>query len=427
MNHFHDMTNKKVLIVCDMFPPAFGPRMGYLCKYMRQASWNPVVVTEWIDDQIFAFLTDGIETHYVHYFPNAHRGKLIRRLEWLAVFTADLLFQYKSKKMARVARERLREGGFIGVLSSTYRTFPLPVALMMAREFHLPLIADHRDIIEQYASDEFISRPFHTLPFIDRWITRIYRSHLLKSRNKALRQANHVTTVSPWHVEQLAKINSNVSLIYNGYDPEIFYPKIEKTERFNMTYTGRLLSLAIRDPRPLFEATDRLWNERKITPDKFRIIWYVDQASREILQEEAGRFDIARFMDYRDYVPADQVPQVLWQSSISIQLANKADENGPKGIMTTKLFEALATERPLLCVRSDESYLERTIQETRSGVAARDANTAYRFILEQYQYWQEHGYTRIEPDREAIKRFSRKSQAEQFMNLFNQLNQYHHG
>ena len=141
--------------------------------------------------------------------------------------------------MARVARERLRKGGFIGVLSSTYRTFPLPVALMMAREFHLPLIADHRDIIEQYASDEFISRPFHTLPFIDRWITRIYRSHLLKSRNKALRQANHVTTVSPWHVEQLAKINSNVSLIYNGYDPEIFYPKIEKTERFNMTYTGR--------------------------------------------------------------------------------------------------------------------------------------------------------------------------------------------
>ena len=45
MNHFHDMTNKKVLIVCDMFPPAFGPRMGYLCKYMRQAGWNPVVVT----------------------------------------------------------------------------------------------------------------------------------------------------------------------------------------------------------------------------------------------------------------------------------------------------------------------------------------------------------------------------------------------
>ena len=88
MNHFHDMTNKKVLIVCDMFPPAFGPRMGYLCKYMRQAGWNPVVVTEWIDDQTFAFLTDGIETHYVHYFPNAHRGKLIRRLEWLAVFTA---------------------------------------------------------------------------------------------------------------------------------------------------------------------------------------------------------------------------------------------------------------------------------------------------------------------------------------------------
>ena len=46
----------KILILCDMFPPAFGPRMGYLCKYMRRAGWEPVVVTEQIDDSTFSFL-----------------------------------------------------------------------------------------------------------------------------------------------------------------------------------------------------------------------------------------------------------------------------------------------------------------------------------------------------------------------------------
>lgn len=421
------MTEKKVLILCDMFPPAFGPRMGYLCKYMRQAGWRPVVVTEWIDDRTFAFLAEGVEAHYVHFFPNAGRGKLIRRLEWLAVFTADLLFGYKTRRMAGVARKLLREGGFIGVLSSTYRTFPLPAALKVAREYGLPIIADHRDIIEQYASDEFISRPFHTIPCIDRWITRTYRARLLSGRDKALRQVDHVTTVSPWHVEQLRRVNPNVSLIYNGYDPELFYPRVERTERFRMTYTGRVLSLATRDPRPLFEALGRLLKEGKIEPERFRVVWYVDRDSREILRETASGYAIDCLMEYHDYVPADKVPQVLWQSSISIQLANKADVNGPKGIMTTKLFEALATERPLLCVRSDESYLERTILETRSGVAARDAATAYRFILEQYEYWKKNGFTRVEPDREAVERFSRKKQAEQFMSLFTQLNQRQDG
>ena len=333
MNHFHDMTNKKVLIVCDMFPPAFGPRMGYLCKYMRQAGWNPVVVTEWIDDQTFAFLTDGIETHYVHYFPNAHRGKLIRRLEWLAVFTADLLFQYKSKKMARVARERLREGGFIGVLSSTYRTFPLPVALMMAREFHLPLIADHRDIIEQYASDEFISRPFHTLPFIDRWITRIYRSHLLKSRNKALRQANHVTTVSPWHVEQLAKINSNVSLIYNGYDPEIFYPKIEKTERFNMTYTGRLLSLA-----PI--------------PDDCSV-WL------SVIPDHCSRRSTV-------YGTSGKSPRINSVSSgTSTRHLGKSSKRRPAALISLTSWTIATTSRPIRCHKSSGKALSRSSWPTR--------------------------------------------------------------
>ncbi len=419
--------NRKVLIVCDMFPPAFAPRMGYLCKYLRKAGWQPVVVTEWIEDHTFAFLKGDVEAHYVRYFPDENRSRLIRQLAWLLVFVADLLGQYKSRKMAKVARSLLKSGGFMGVLSSAYRTFPLPVASRVAKEFGLPLVADHRDIIEQYASDEFISRPFHTCPCVDRWVVRNYRDYLLRQRNKALRQADWVTTVSPWHVEQLRKINPHVSLIYNGYDPEIFYPKIEKTTRFRMTYTGRVLSLATRDPRPLFEALARLDQEKRIAPETFRVVWYVDADSRLILEKLAEEYAVPVYMEYPGYVPADQVPQVLWQSSISIQLANKADEHGPKGIMSTKLFEALATERPLLCVRSDESYLERTIQETHSGVAARDAETVYRFILEQYAFWEKNGYTRVQPDRDAVTRFSRQKQAEQFMDIFTKLNQQHDG
>lgn len=58
----------KILILCDMFPPAFGPRMGYLCKYMRRAGWEPVVVTEQIDDSTFSFLKGETPVTYVNFF-----------------------------------------------------------------------------------------------------------------------------------------------------------------------------------------------------------------------------------------------------------------------------------------------------------------------------------------------------------------------
>ena len=58
----------KILILCDMFPPAFGPRMGYLCKYMKRAGWEPVVVTERIDDNTFSFLKGETSVTYVNFF-----------------------------------------------------------------------------------------------------------------------------------------------------------------------------------------------------------------------------------------------------------------------------------------------------------------------------------------------------------------------
>ncbi|MBQ4161891.1 MAG: hypothetical protein IJD84_03215, partial [Parabacteroides sp.] len=80
-----------------------------------------------------------------------------------------------------------------------------------------------------------------------------------------------------------------------------------------------------------------------------------------------------------------------------------------------------AVEKPLLCVRSDEAYLEAIIKETHSGIAARSEEDVYQFIIKHYHSWKEKGYTSIQIKKESIELFSRKRQAEQFMNLFTQL------
>ena len=56
---------KSVLILCDLFPPAFGPRMGYLCKYLAGEGWTPVVVTEQVPGDTFDFLREGVDVTYV--------------------------------------------------------------------------------------------------------------------------------------------------------------------------------------------------------------------------------------------------------------------------------------------------------------------------------------------------------------------------
>lgn len=399
-----------------MFPPAFGPRMGYLCKYMKQAGWEPVVITEYIEDKTFEFLSKDIEAEYVKFF-HAH-NPLIRNLEWLKVFILDILFDYKDKRIFAEAEKKIKNGSFDGILCSTYRTFPLPAAHMLAKKHNLPLIADHRDIIEQYAGNEFLSKKIKLFPWLDKQIISFLKDRLLRKRNNILPEADFITTVSPWHVEQLKKYNPNVELIYNGYDPELFFPAPRKTAKFIMSYTGRLLSMKIRDPKLLFEALEELHKQNEISPKDFKIEWFVDKESEQLIRNIIKNPELEAYMEFCGYVPASKIPEILNQSSIAIQLANKATDDGPKGIMTTKIFEALATERPLLCVRSDESFLEQTIKQTNSGVAARTKEEVVDFIRHYYNMWKEKGYTTVDVNRDRIESFSRKKQASQFMALF---------
>ncbi len=409
----------RLLIICDMFPPAFAPRMGYLCKYLTRMGWEISVVTEYIEDNTFEFLTGYADVNYVRYYKAS--GKIARRIEWIWVMLIDSFLGYKDLRITNACVPLLKSQTYRGILCSTYRTFPLTSAKRLARRFNLPFIADLRDIIEQYASNEYISHKYHTFPWLDAFITRQIRKQLLRKRNDALKVANCVTTISPWHVEVLKRYNSNVRLIYNGFDPELFYPLQIKTPRFVITYTGRLLSLAIRNPELLFMAIARLAREGSITPDTFRVAWYTDHDSRAIIRQEAERHGARPFMEYHDYVPASDIPLILNKSSILLSLTNKFDASGPKGFMTTKFFESLAVEKPVLCVRSDEAYLADAIKETHSGLAATQADEVYDFLRHHYREWQEKGYTTSPVNRDKLRNYSRKEQANQFARILEEI------
>ena len=103
-------------------------------------------------------------------------------------------------------------------------------------------------------------------------------------------------------------------------------------------------------------------------------------------------------------------------------LTNRAQGTGPKGVMTTKFFESLAVEKPILCVRSDESYLAEAIGETKAGLAATSVKEVCHFLKYYYKEWREKGYTSSPIDKNKLLRFSREEQAKQFIQIFEKIN-----
>lgn len=411
---------KKVLIICDLFPPAFGPRMGYLCKYIRQYGWEPTVLTEDVEDEhAFRFLKGYAPVHYVN-FNTAPRGQA-RKRKWLLNFIKDFLYGYKDRQMVKEAKNILSSEKFDLILCSSFRTFPLSAAESISRKHKIPLIVDLRDIIEQYSGTEYISKSLPSWGGMEKIIVNRFTQKSLKTRNRVLRKANIVTTVSPWHREILRRFNPQVELIYNGYDPELFYPEQKHTRHFVITYTGRLLSTAMRDPGLFFEALSRLIREKEIYPTDCRVDWYVDDASWKIITGEAEKHNLLSYMNHKGYVAATKIPEILNESSVILLLTNLSSGSGPKGVMTTKFFESLAVEKPILCVRSDESYLAEAIKETHAGLAATDAEEVYTFLKNQYIFWKENGYTVAKVNKDAVMHYSRPHQAQQFASLFNQI------
>jgi|GEM_PF-3094673 len=97
--------------------------MGYLCKYLADEGWTPVVVTEQVPGDTFDFLCEGVDVTYV---PASRMASL-----------TDVFFGRKTARLERAAERKLAERPCDVVLCSTYREFPLAAARRIARRQRL--------------------------------------------------------------------------------------------------------------------------------------------------------------------------------------------------------------------------------------------------------------------------------------------------
>ena len=329
-------------------------------------------------------------------------------IDWAVKTLWTLLTDWKERHFVREVRKHIVGKHFDALLCTTFSTFPLGAAAQIAGELGVPLIADIRDIDEQAPDSQYQAhRQWWARP-LRGW----YRRTSIRRRNKAISKAKQVITVSPWHVEFLRAINPQTTLVYNGYDSEAFYPTPVVSPTFDIVYTGRIYESVLQDPRCFFKGLSML-------PElpELRVVWYTNSEGQERIKAYAERHRIRCTMVYHDYVNPSQVPQILNKSSIVLVFSHPAGEHGPHGIMTTKFYEALGVEKPILCAPSDEECLEQVIHQTNAGIAARTPEEVAAFIQDKYHEWQAEGYTHQAVNRDQRKLFTRQQQAEEIETL----------
>lgn len=398
---------KNILIVTDCFPPNFAPRMGALSSNLKNMGINVTVISE-----------DNSEKHYnlPHLPKDIYRYNYqasLSKVKYYLKTAVNLFFDHKSIAFYRRFYHTIKYGKFDMVLCSTFNEFPLSLAYRISRKLNIPLVCDMRDLIEQFGDIQYSHTAFSSNAF-NRFFASLLRNKRIKRRNFVLSKASAITTVSPWHKEFLSKINGNVHLIYNGYSSDIFTAEQVKTDTFDIIYTGRVLDSNTEAPELLFKAVEEL------SLDNVRILWYTDIKSQETIKKAVSKYPkCSKITQVNDMVSIQSIPHLLNSSSMILVLSYNSSSNGPKGIMTTKFFEAVGVEKPVLCVPNDEGCLSNVINEVNAGLAANTVEDVKEFITEKYNEWQKNGFTRQNIRNKEY--FCRENQAKQFVEVFNSI------
>lgn len=374
-----------ILILADAFKrPSFTPRLRYLCDYLvRQGHSIQVFTEKW----------DSIEFDHdypIHEISFYHLGYI----SWAIKTLIGMLTNKKDRTFARRILWKTRKEKFDVVFCTTVSTFPLNAAKIVADKLQLKLVIDVRDLAEQIPEHHYKSWRQRIFLPIEKW----YSQQDIERRNNVLSVADAVTTISPWHVDFVRSINHNVHLIYNGFDPNVYYFEGIPTESFQINYIGRMYET--QDPGLLLKVF------RELNLPNCQINFYTNMSAYDRLQQ--------RGVHVYGFLPSTAIADTIRRSSVLLVLTN----NATNGMMTIKFFEAIGCEKPVLCIPSDEGMLKQTIKMTNAGLCTSNLQEVKEFILAKYKEWEQTGYTHQDIQNKQL--FDRESQAIEFERILNE-------
>ena len=398
------MSDKKILIVSYYWPPAGGPgvqRWLKFTQYLPDFGFEPYVYVP--ENPSYPIIDKSLEKEV------SPKVKVIKQPIWEPYKIAEKITK-KNKDFKAGQFETQKKKGFLSNISIFIRgNFFIPDA----RKFWVrPSVKFLNNYLKTNKIDILVTTaPPHSMlliglelkklnpdlkwiaDFRDPWTQISYYSELKLTRfadhrhkkmeKEVLQDADLVVSTSFTDKENFEKLGAkNVVCITNGFDSEIQLQRID-TEKFTLSYIGMLETL--RNPKNLWTVLNELLIKSKEFAKSFQIK-FAGKIADSILED----FKISPLQNHllnKGYLSHQQSLEEMKQSDILL-ITNFPQEKS-RGIIPGKLFEYLASGRTILSIGTENSDVEKVLQQTQAGghFSYSDKDEIKNFILDEFEKW----------------------------------------
>ena len=435
---------KRVLIISYYWPPTGGSgvqRWVKFAKYLPSEGWQPVIYTPEnpeqlaVDESLAAEVPEAAEVVKTRIIePYELYKRVLRRsghskeavevnpvnaqnkslLQKAAMWIRGNLFRPDPRCLwigpsVRFLKKYLAEHPVDLIVSTGPPQSMHMIGLRLSRETGLPWIADFRDPWTKIFYFKHLSMTSAT----EKW----HR----KMEKKVLDEASAVVAVSPLVQQEFQEMTDTpVELITNGFD-ECDFSSEQCTEayggaseEFIITHTG--LFAADGNPTALWDVLREKCRTDEIFKKLLRIK-LIGKTDDQILKALTDR-GLEDSMINMGYQPHSVAVEQQRQASLLILPLRKEPEY--KAVLPGKLFEYLASQRPILGIGQPDGAMAMIVNETRTGTVI---DWEDRKGLTQYieQCWERHLEGRLSTEGADLSRFTRRSLTRRMAGLFDRV------
>ncbi len=409
---------RKVLLICYYFPPLGLGGVGRplnLFKKLPLSGWDcdiltvkPVVYRAYEPE-----LLKGLDTSRIYRSGSRDPQRLLYLLGIRRVGAGTLSSARRLsgrffpdnkvgwvKPAIRLARKLARKNQYHSIVSTSPPISAHLIARQLAHEFRIPWVADFRDLWTSYRIED------------------TYGSDILVEKGRELlkafvEQASALTVVN----RSIADYVGCGELIPNGYDSD--YAALWKTPVDQDCFVIGLLGSFSREV-PVAPLVDTLAALRTKNPSLFERIrlLQVGQIDPQWFIGEIEKCQLRERCEMKSLQSRSETVRLLSAASL-FYIASPGEE---KGIIPGRLFDLLASGRPILAHASGDSEVGRLIRQTASGFCFQHENLAQAadYVARKVTAFTD-GSLRIEPRPDYARLYSSDELARRFAEIMDNL------
>ena len=292
--------------------------------------------------------------------------------------------------MLRAGKELLAKNRFDLIVSTSGPDMCPMVGAGLARSAGVKWLSDYRDLwFDEFAVNRYA---------LTTWFVNRLQSGLI-------RRADVVSTVSDGLASYIERIAPGKVLVcYNGYLGAVAAtPAAQEGGTLRLVYTGTFYP-AKRDPAGFFDGLALLAQRSPQLAARIHVDFY--GPAEEWVRAQVRERTLEARVTFHGGVPYAE--SLVAQSTAKLLLFIDWMDDRADGVLTSKLFEYLASGRPILCFGNRvNTEAARIILDCNAGRIAINAQGVAEMLAEALQ-----GAWETAPDMPRIRSFSRRAQAE---------------